>query len=199
MLPQCPQELLDEKRVPSRALHDPGHEHGGYRSLECVPHEFSDPRLVERLQPNRLGSWHQLRERPLRLGPRGQKQDDRPLVTESRELERELEARRIRPVHILDREDQVALGGHGREPGRERLVQAAAKGLGLERRHAVVGRGDTQKSGQVGHCLWGRHIADERRISVFRVRVRRDAGDRAKKVRVRPICEPGTVREAAGL
>ncbi len=191
-------QLTHEEGVARCALEHPGHESGWGGRIQRGTYELGDTGLVERLDAEDARVEVELDQRLLRLGPPGQVEDDRRVLGPS-ELGGELEARRIRPVHILQRQDDAAVCGEGPEPRREGVVEPTAKRVGLERSDALVEDRESEQAREVRHPGGVTDGATERLGRGVLLWLPLDARGRPQELRVGPVGEPDAVGEASGL
>src|SRR5438445_12517574 len=101
-------------------------------------------------------------------------------------------------MDVLEREDRRPLGCEFRQPGDDRVVQAAAELLGFEELQILIPSRQPEQTRDV----WPRRTRESilqlaRDLVVGLVTGKPD--EAAKQVSIRPVGERGTVREAACL
>ena len=198
-LAQRTHELADEERVSTRASACYASERERCPSAERLFDELGHGGVVEWSELDRSRLRKQLAERTRSLGPREHVENEGNVTAERRELLRECERRGICPVDVVDREDRRPLPRERADPGNERLVEPSPERLGLERLEFAVSV-EPQQAGEIRHDLpeLGERIG-HRAIRGGGIGVGADPGKRPEQVGVRPVREPGTVRQAAGV
>ena len=176
-------DLLDEQRIAPRPVRDGCCEPRRRRTLQESADELLDAGRIERPQLDRLRVRHEIAQLRQRIRPRDQDEHDRTFGAEPAELADQPERGGIGPVHVLDREQHRLRIGEAAERRRDRCVQAAAEGFGLELLDAR-----------------GRLAQDSRdeRATVLAGRLD-ELGVRAQQRGEGPVGEAGSVREAARL
>ena len=183
-----------------------GEEFGRGAPTEDLLHEHRDSGLVQWTEGD-PGAGHALGrlgnegEGRLRLGAAGQEQPDGRLFGNPPELPGELDGRGVRPMEILDGDDQGALPGQGADPRGEHLVEFPPAGLGghIPVLLSWAGGYHAEQVSEVGKGVGQPDFGEGRGCPPLRLRrsvLRLDAQGPTEKVNEGPIRQAGAVGDA---